>query len=193
MLCGSIPSSSESRPIPVTEKSADFALMLEIIAGEPSQAVSRCSGWSQAEVLYTAMQKYQLDRHQPWFTNACKTWVTENPVAALILACNHATFDEELATAAISVGFSAKSGDDLYDAKYFQRDNRDQSVSYRNAFMLLPSNMTIRFNLGLGLKGALAYQKTFIQLSAGIPDWAGLAATFVGAIREIEAEIAVSM
>jgi hypothetical protein len=192
MLCGSIPSSSETRPIPVTETSKDFALMLKIIAGEPSQAVAQCSSWGQAEKLYKAMQKYQLDRHQPWFTSICKMWVTEDPIAALILACNHATFDEELATCAISTGFRAKSGDDLFDPRYFLRDSRDQSASYRNAFMLLPSNMTIRFYLDLGFKGTLAYHKTFFQLSAGVPDWAELAGIFVGEVRRIEEEIAVS-
>lgn len=193
MLCDSTPSFSESRPIPVTEDSKDFALVLKILAGEPQQAVTQCTSWNQAENLYRAMQKYQLDRHHPWFTNVCKAWITENPIAALILACNHSTFDEELAVSAISMGFKAKPGDEIFDAKYFLRDHRDQSASYRKAYMLLPSNMTIPFYLSLGLKGALAYQKTFVQLSAGIPDWTWLAETFIGVIREIEAEVELSM
>ncbi|GHJ86485.1 hypothetical protein NliqN6_2887 [Naganishia liquefaciens] len=189
MLSESIPSFSESRPIPIAENSEDFALMLKIIAGEPQQAVNQCTSWSQAEILYKVMQKYQLDRHQPWFTRVCKSWVTENPIAALILACNNSIFDEELAKAAIAVGFQERTGDEAFDAKYMLRDHRDQSTSYRKAFMLLPSNMTLRFYLDLGLKGALAYQKTFVQLSAGFPDWSGSAERFVGVIREIEAEL----
>lgn len=137
------------------------------------------------------MQKYQLDRHQPWFTKMCCAWVAEDPLKALILACTHATFDEELALAAITNGLATKTSEDLFHASYFLRNKVEQSPSFRNAFLLLPSNTTIRLHFELGFKGSLAYNRTFVQLSAGIPDWQALARRFVGVVREIEAEMGI--
>ncbi|KAI5452765.1 hypothetical protein NCC49_000511 [Naganishia albida] len=155
MLSHSSPSSSDTRPLPISESSEDFSLMLSIIAGDPTTAITQCLSWAQAERLYRMMQKYQLDRHQPWFTKMCCAWVAEDPLKALILACTHATFDEELALAAIANGLATKTSEDLFHASYFLRNKFEQSPSFRNAFLLLPSNTTIRlhFELGLGIVG----------------------------------------
>jgi hypothetical protein len=162
--------------------------MLSIIAGDPTTAVARCTGWSQAERLYRMMQKDQLDRQQPWFTKICCAWVVEDPVRALVVACTHAVFDEELAVAAITNGLGAKTSEELVNPTYFSRDKIEHSPSFRNAFLLLPSNTTIRLHLELGFKGSLAYNRTIVQLSAGIPDWRALARRFVEVVREIEGE-----
>jgi hypothetical protein len=114
MLCGSTASSSVNDPLPINEKSSYFRIMMMIVTGRPEDAINEPRCWSHAEKLYRMMDKYQLDGHQPWFSQMCGRWVKEDPLAALFLACNRPCIDTTLARYAIEDGMSVKTCSELY-------------------------------------------------------------------------------
>lgn len=193
MLSISDPSSSAQKPLPITEKSAEFESMLLIITGRPHDAIHRIDNWKQATQLYRMMEKYQLDGHQPWFSEICALWLHEDPIDALLLACNRPIIDTVLARRAIADGFGNTTAGRLWELEYFRERERAPDAEHASVRrqLLDPSNMTVRFGLDIGYKGLLAYNFTFAGLgSKQAPEaWTALAARFVETAKKIEMEM----
>ncbi|KAJ9101021.1 hypothetical protein QFC20_005305 [Naganishia adeliensis] len=209
MLSESTPSSSAENPLPISEMSADFDILLLIITGRPQETINRHKNWAQATRLYRMMEKYQLDGHQPWFSDMCVAWLHEYPLAALFLACNRPTIDTTLARHAIADGLAKIDAANLHRANpaFFREECRSSGSDYRR-WLFDPANTTVRFGLNLGYKGLLAYNYTFAGLaptpsashassmyacsSTSRPaetDWQALAAKFVETVKQVELEM----
>lgn len=193
MLSISNPSSSAQNPLPITEKSTEFESTLLIITGRPHDAIHRTENWKQAVQLYRMVEKYQLDGHQPWFSEICALRLHEEPLDALLLACNRPSIDTVLARRAIADGFGNATTSRLWDLEYFRDRERSSDSEHASARrqLLDPSNMTVRFGLDIGYKGLLAYNFTFAGLaSKEEPEaWTALAVRFVETVRKIEMEM----
>lgn len=193
MLSSSTPSSSDEDPLPISEPSNDFEIMLLIITGRPNDAVNQPLTWHRAAGLYRMMDKYQLDGHQPWFSDMCGRYVNEEPIEGLFLACNRPCIDTTLARYAITDGIPKKTAAQLYNKRYFLSGCWSDSTSGSSSTpypVLAPTNMKAKFGLRLGFKGLLAYNLTFAKLkTTPIPDWHNLAIKFVANARLIEQEI----
>lgn len=196
MLSISNPTSSVESPLLITEKSRDFETILLIITGRPRDAIHRPDSWKQAVKLYRMMEKYQLDGHQPWFSEICALWLHEDPIDALFLACNRPSIDVVLARRVIADGFANATTDQLRDPEYCRQRGPSSSESEAKHSkarrrLLDPSNMTVRFGLDIGYKGLLAYNFTFAGLGTreNPEAWTALAVRFVETARKIEMEI----
>ncbi|KAJ9101842.1 hypothetical protein QFC21_003182 [Naganishia friedmannii] len=188
MLSSSTPSSSNDHPISLDEDCDDFNIMLLIITGRPYDAIHETQSWKQAARLYRMMDKYQLDGHQPWFSEMCGLWVNVNPLEALFLAYNRPCIDTILARYAIADGIANMSAEalDIVGERYFL----NIWLPGKSNISLAPSNMTVKFGLRLGFKRLLAYCLTFANLQKNAaPDWNALAVRFVANARLIEREI----
>jgi hypothetical protein len=124
MLKDSTFTSSIDNPVKLEAHPDDVNILLTIIAGHPCQARKRFSDWDTSKSLYLLMQKYQLDRLQPWFSMFAGDYAREAPFEALILACNNPCFDEILARNAILYGIGDENADFLFDPAYFIQDFR---------------------------------------------------------------------
>jgi hypothetical protein len=150
------------------------------------------------------MEKYQLDGHQPWFSDMCVAWLHENPLAALFLACNRPTIDTTLARHAIADGLAKIDAANLHRANptFFREGCRSSGSDYRR-WLFDPANTTVRFGMNLGYKGLLAYNYTFAGLAPtpstssssmyssrpADADWQALAAKFVETAKQVELEM----
>ncbi|KAJ9113915.1 hypothetical protein QFC19_000109 [Naganishia cerealis] len=172
--------------------------MLLIITGRQYDAVNEPKSWRDAAKLYQMMDKYQLDGHQPWFSELCGRWVKEAPLEALFIACNRPSIDTTLARYAIEDGMSQKSPAELFDTRYFRYY---WEITAR--WMMAPPNTTLQFGLDLGFKGLLTYNLTFADIrdyapgkgtSAEVQDrspprWRELAINFVDNARRVEQQM----
>lgn len=202
MLSESTPSSSLEKPLPISESSVDFDILLLIITGRPQETVNLHKGWTQATRLYRMMEKYQLDSHQPWFSDMCVAWLHENPLAALFLACDRPTIDTTLARHAIAHGLAKINASNCHRANplLFREGARSSGEDDYRRWLFDPANTTLRFGLQLGYKGLLAYNYTFANLApkptpsnsmyhTSEPeetDWQDLAAKFVENAKQVE-------
>jgi hypothetical protein len=178
---------SVDKPIILAEHSRDIKTLLIVIAGHPCRAEKRCRTWKTGKRLYLLMQKYQLDRLQPWFSTLAGKYAHESPFDALCLACNNPCFDENLARRAILYGLEVGPLERLFVPDYFKSDQAEVDAENRRTCLLDPSNMKTKLYLDLGFKGSVAYCQTFSSLSDVKPiNWQGVADEFVDAVREFE-------
>jgi hypothetical protein len=99
MLINSRFTSSVDNPIILEENSWDFKTLLIVIAGHPCRAEERCYDWDDGKNLYLLMQKYQLDRLQPWFSKMAGEYAGESPFEALCMASMIILLEELYSTA----------------------------------------------------------------------------------------------
>jgi hypothetical protein len=137
MLSDSKLSTSVDNPIVLKEGRWHIRTLLMIIAGHPCSADKRLNSWEKAKALYLSMQKYQLDRLQPWFSRFAARLAWDAPWEALCLACNNPCFDEDLARPVILYGIQENLALDLYDPKYFVDNQAHQSEEEHKRYLLL--------------------------------------------------------
>jgi hypothetical protein len=189
MLSHSSSISSKENPILLDESERDIKTMMIIIAGHPCEALDRCKSWNTAKRLYRLMQKYQLDRLQPWFSMMACEWAGTAPFEALCMACNNPCFDENLARCAILYGIEDSSTEKLFDPVYFISNQADKDVSERKAYLLNPTNVKTKLHMDLGFKGSVAYCSAFSELWVADDesvDWQGTAQCFINAARAFD-------
>jgi hypothetical protein len=189
MLMDSAFTSSVDNPIILEEHSKDVKTIFTIIAGCPCQAEKRCLSWKTGKRLYLLMQKYQLDRLQPWFSTLAGKYAGDSPFEALGLACTNPCFDENLARRAILYGLEDTDPENLFDPDYLKLDHAEIDEDRRKTRLLDPSNMKVKLYLDLGFKGSVAYCQTFSDLGyLDTIDWQGVADDFIDAVRQFEEE-----
>ncbi|KAJ9113842.1 hypothetical protein QFC19_000035 [Naganishia cerealis] len=138
MLESSVASSSSQTPIPVDETAEDFEIMLRIITGQGHGVLAQPPAtWYHAARIYRLVGIYQLDGHQNWFSALCESMSAENPMEALIQACDRPTIDTILARNAILEGFTTANSSNfnqMFDARYFRSMavNHDCDDAYGN-------------------------------------------------------------
>jgi hypothetical protein len=188
MLSDSRFTTSIDNPIILEEESRQIKTVLMIIAAHPCSAMDRCDNWTEAKILYGMMQKYQLDRLQPWFSHLAGEWAFRAPFEALCLACNNPCFDENLARCAILNGLEERTPEQLFDPEYFTNDKATEDANNRKLRLLDPFNTTVKFSLDLGFKGYVAYCKAFSARDPKTILWKGTAQLFIETVREFERE-----
>jgi hypothetical protein len=195
MFLDSVFASSAENPIRLEEHSEDVKTLLIIIAGRPCQAETRFEDWDTSKRLYLLMQKYRLDRLQPWFSIFAGDWAGDAPFEALCLACNNPCFDENLARNAVLYGIEEKNTASLFDPEYFKLDyaSYDGDDDHRKLRLLNPCNTKVKFSLDLGLKGFTAYCQAFSDLESEKVDWQLVAWRFNHVVREVEKERGTSV
>ena len=206
MLSDSKPSTSAKDPLPLTENSEDWDIVLLVITGRMNELDYRHNSWTQAARLYQIARKYQLDSHRPWFTDICNFWLHESPIDALVLACNGPEIDLRMSQHAIESLWRVNPDDLYYGNPQFFR-----SASFRSpTAMLYPfatssdlkralldaSNVSLRFGIALGYKASLAYHQAFASLAAGpwgkpetAHEWQCVAIRFLNAVHDVEIEL----
>jgi hypothetical protein len=195
MLADSRFTSSIANPILLQERCWQIRTLLMVIAGHPCTAEERFYCWDEAKTLYLLMQKYQLDRLQPWVSKFAGRLAGHAPWEALCLACNNPCFDEDLARYAIFYGIQERTAEELFDPEYFVASQVDKSEDKQKRYLLHTSNTKSKLSIDLGLKGYFAFCKTFSDLAANDAenDWQRVAARFIATIREFEEERKISV
>lgn len=179
-------------------KSSDGVTLMIIICGHPYEALERCKTWETAKRLYGLMQKYQLDRLQPWFSKMAGLYAGGAPFEALCMACNNHCFDEDLARCAILYGLGRLSAANLFDSRYHDSRYKDEDSSEQKQFLLCPSNARTSLHVDLGFKGSVAYCKAFSELACTDEDddafdWEETARKFIRAARAFDKHKGISV
>lgn len=208
MLSDSTPSTSAEKPLPLSESSEDWDIVLLIITGRAQGVGSQShKSWNQAARLYQISQKYQLDSHRHWFTEICVFWLHEQPLEALILACDRPEIDEPLVQHAI-VSLWKADPNALYNANpHLFRTAMPitlpmapyATIGDLKRSLLDASNITLKLGVALGYKGSLAYNFAFAGLATGsggrldtFDEWQCLSLRFLSALRVVGHEITMA-
>jgi hypothetical protein len=186
---GSVPIDN---PLLVDVNSTDFETMLLIITGrDPQTVIHGAEDWKHAQQLFSLMKSYKLNNYHPWFSQICQQCADEEPWEAIFLACNQTPFDKDLFMTAMVKGFKHKPFDTVCNPIYFEEIS--ETASGRGCWKTMTaSNIKPLLGLRLGLRGLLAYQKTF-SLVWPLEDtdkmhWHKWATQFAQRMQVIEAE-----
>lgn len=182
---------TDDKPLLVNDSSADFGIIIQIIIGRGLDVVYEIQNWAQARRLFSTMESYKLHAFNPWFSQICQDRAAEEPWEAIFLACNQAPFDKDLIMTAMIQGFKEQPFSTICKTIYYKETNATEEGGECWS-TLLASNIKPRLGIKLGLRGALAYQSTFNEVSslAGSKtiSWHNWADKFVRNMSDIEEE-----
>lgn len=189
MLNDSVPSSSIDNPLPLEEESIDLEIMFTVMTGRTHGLPPRAANWAQAARLYQLVDKYQVDGYRPWSSLICRAHATEEPWEALFLACNQTPADYDMIRTAIGQGF-AKLDRTIRCSELHFKTMLTALDGTRCSSTMRASNMHFASGMRLGLRGLLAYNATFYNITTGgdakVTTWLEFGDRFVGHMIAID-------